>query len=309
MKTYLGIDIGGSGMKYGLGSSSSKLKYYGTVPLTNKDLASFQKMVLHILAETDKRVGLKNILGIGIGSPGLIDSSSSKVVGINPNLPFWADYDPRELIPKDYGIPVFCDNDANMMALAEARVLNLQNVMGITVGSGIGSGLIIRGKIYHGAHGFAGELGHACVVADGLACNCGKIGCVEAYSSVDGIRRRLNKENPRYSLMDLPQLLAARNSDPVIGVFISDGLQKLCMAIAGAVQCLDPEAVVIGGGGMDVGVYQLGELETGIKSLLQKVQADKMAVLQARHGNQAGVMGAIMLAEQSLSEDWERNLL
>lgn len=309
MKTYLGIDIGGSGMKFGLGSSSSKLMYYGNIPLAKKDLASFREIVLHILEETDKRVGLKNISAIGIGSPGLIDSDSGKVVGINPNLPFWAGYDPRELIPAEHGIPVFCDNDANMMALAEARILNMQNVLGITVGSGIGSGLVIGGKIYHGAHGYAGELGHACIEAQGLPCNCGKRGCVEAYASVDGIRRRLNKENPRYTLMDLPQLLAARHSDKVIGDYIADGLKKLCLAIAGAVQCLDPEAVVIGGGGMDVGVYQLHELEAGIKSLLQKVQADKMAVLQARNGNQAGVMGAIMLAEQSLSEVSERNLL
>lgn len=306
---YLGIDIGGSGFKYGLGTSTNGLKYFGNIPLRQRDLEGFKAAVLHIVAEVDKRVGLDTISAIGIGSPGLIEKESGKVVGINPNLPFWEGEKPETLIPAHYSIPVFSDNDANLMALAEARALHMDNILGITVGSGIGSGIIVHGRIYRGANGFAGELGHCCVVENGLPCNCGRKGCVEAYASVDGIRRRLTEENPRYGLMDVPQLLAARNSDPVVEEYISIGREKLSQAIACAVQLLDPQAVVIGGGGMDLGIYRIDKMETSIKKYLQPVQADKLAVLQARNGNRAGVMGAIIFAEQSLVRRSEQNLL
>jgi len=306
---YLGIDIGGSGFKYGLGTSTNGLKYFGNTPLRQRNLEGFKAAVLQIVSDVDKRVGLDTIAAIGIGSPGLIDRESGKVVGVNPNLPFWEGEKPETLIPAEYSIPVFSDNDANLMALAEARALHMDNILGITVGSGIGSGIIVGGLIYRGANGFAGELGHCCIAEDGLPCNCGRKGCVEAYASVDGIRRRLGEENPRYRLMDVPQLLSARNSDPIVEDYISMGRDKLCQAIACAVQLLDPQAVVIGGGGMDLGIYHIDKMAKSIKQHLQQVQADKLAVLKARNGNQAGVMGAIILAEQALVRRSEQNLL
>lgn len=299
MSTYLGIDIGGSSFKYGWGNTKTGLQHFGSISLAKKELGAFMDTAKKVLKEVQAKIGLKHISAVGIGTPGTIDWSTGKLVGVNPNLPFWIQHDPRELIPSE--LPVFYDNDANLMALAEARQLNLQNIMGITVGSGIGCGLIIEGKIFHGSHGFAGELGHVCVVDDGAVCNCGKTGCMEAYASVDGLRNRLATESPRYGLMELTQLLSIREIDPLVESYINEGRIMLSRAIANAITWIDPQSVVLGGGAMDVGLYSLSNLHAEIEQRLPVANCGRVEIIKATHGNKAGVIGAIILAEESFN--------
>ncbi len=297
MLTFLGIDIGGSGFKFGWGNSRSGLQYFSSLPLVEKNLAAFHKVAQAVLDEAERRLGLEKLSGIGIGTPGTIDAHSGLITGINPNLPFWVGRSPLELIPAETGLNVRYDNDANLMALAEAKTSGLRNVLGITVGSGIGSGLVIDGKIFHGAHGFAGELGHICMVKSGALCNCGLQGCLEAYSSVDGIRNRLEEQSPRFKGMDLSKLLSLRDSDPVVRDHIAEGLRMLCLSVSQVITYLDPEAVIFGGGAMDLGLYSLSELSSGIAANLAPLNREATLIKAAHYGNRAGVMGAIMLFE------------
>ncbi len=299
MKSYLGIDIGGSAVKFGWGNSQSGLQYFSTVHIKNKCLSEFKTIIEKVLKEVETRIGFSNIHGIGIGSPGTIDFHSGKVVGVNPNLPFWINHDPCELIPATLGLPVLCDNDANLMALAEANSHKAKHALGITVGSGIGSGIVIDGKIYRGANGFAGELGHVIVVDSGAKCNCGRLGCMEAYASVDGLRNRLSEESPHYNDMQLSQILAIKSADQLVAGHINFGQKMLCGAVAGTVIALDPELVVLGGGGMDVGLYSIADIKKDIYELLPEVNRSKVQIKQATHGNKAGVIGAIILLEQA----------
>ncbi|MDY0151277.1 MAG: ROK family protein [Candidatus Cloacimonas sp.] len=300
MNTYLGIDIGGSSFKYGWGNSQDGLKFFGTLPIVKKNLATFKNTAINVLHEAQSRFGLHKISAIGVGTPGTIDWATGKTTGVNPNLPFWVKHSPQELIPAAYGLPVFYDNDANLMALAEAIAGKQQNILGLTVGSGIGGGIVVNGKIFRGKHGFAGELGHVCMVHDGAICNCGKYGCLEAYASVDGLRNRLAKESLLYEKMELSMLLSIRLIDPLVECYLCEGAKLFSRAIANAITLVDPESVIIGGGAMEIDMYSIPELKKEVESCLPKANIGRVELKKAVYGNKAGVMGAIILAEQSL---------
>jgi predicted NBD/HSP70 family sugar kinase len=298
MSLYLGIDIGGSSFKYGWGNSEG-LRHFDSIPIKHKTMEHFMQQASTLLSIVDDRVSLQHIKAIGIGSPGTIDSISGRTCGVNPNLPFWINYRPSDIIPSFVKTPVFCDNDANLMALAEANHHGCRHLLGITVGSGIGGGLVLGGELYHGSNGYAGEFGHQCVERDGLKCNCGRNGCLEAYSSVDGLRRSLAKHDSKYLSMELSELLNVNDSIVIEAIMKAHSL--LVTSIVNIVTVLDLECIVLGGGAMDAGLYQVSEIEQDVNTHLPEANKGKVRVLKAYHGNQAGVMGAILLAEKGIS--------
>ncbi|PKN73473.1 MAG: hypothetical protein CVU50_01785 [Candidatus Cloacimonetes bacterium HGW-Cloacimonetes-3] len=302
MSAFLGMDIGGSSIKFGW-CYPNGLHYFASMAITIKTLEHFKQVVTRILEATDREIGLSNLRAIGIGSPGTIDRSTGKITGVNPNLPFWTDHCPAELIPAELNIPVFYDNDANLMAMAEAQHYKSNNALGITIGSGIGGGLVLNSAIYHGAHGYAGELGHMCMVEEGILCNCGRKGCLEAYASVDGIRRRLAAMDTSFASYELSELLKLHDSR--IMRYISEGSAMLVTAIVNLVTMLDLDCVIIGGGAMDANMYDITAIEKDIILCLPLANKGKVRIVKAFHGNEAGVFGALQLAQQGISPTWE----
>ncbi|MCK9557286.1 MAG: ROK family protein [Candidatus Cloacimonetes bacterium] len=294
MRQYLGIDIGASRFKYGIGNSNLGLQRFAVKRITDRSIEGFRKIVLDIISETENQ----GISGICIGSPGTITYPEGKIVGHNPNLPFFTDFRPVDLIPEGIDIPVCADNDANLMALAEACLKPCRVCVGITIGSGIGCGVVHRKNIFHGAHGFAAEAGHMIVYPDGLLCSCGKKGCLEAYSSVDGIRRRLHDINSPYAGLDLPNLIASRTRIPEVDKYISEGEQVLIRGLANLCTVLDPDLLILGGGAMDFAIYNIQKVEAGIKELVPTALSQHLRCVHAGYGNRAGVMGGIILCEK-----------
>ena len=303
MDIFLGIDIGGSSIKYGWGNCEEGLQSYQTLVLQRKNRDDFLALVQEMFNNVDSKIGLNNLKGIGMGMPGAIDKITGLVTANNPNLPFWVNHHPRELLPENCNIPFAFDNDANLMALAESYTQKKDYVTGVTIGSGIGCGIIIEGRIYHGAYGFAGELGHICVVDKGLRCNCGKNGCLEAYASGEGLRRRLALKNPCYAEMDLPAILAIKETDTLVGDYIKQGQLMLTAALSGLATCLDPEIIIIGGGAMDLGLYCIWELKEEIIKKLPAAHSTHLKVTKAINGNKAGVLGAIKLIEDKFNSN------
>jgi len=303
MDIFLGIDIGGSSIKYGWGNCEEGLQSYQTLVLQRKNRDDFLALVQEMFNNVDSKIGLNNLKGIGMGMPGAIDKITGLVTTNNPNLPFWVNHHPRELLPENCNIPFAFDNDANLMALAESYTQKKDYVAGVTIGSGIGCGIIIEGRIYHGAYGFAGELGHICVVDKGLRCNCGKNGCLEAYASGEGLRRRLALKNPCYAEMDLPAILAIKETDTLVGDYIKQGQLMLTAALSGLATCLDPEIIIIGGGAMDLGLYCIWELKEEIIKKLPAAHSTHLKVTKAINGNKAGVLGAIKLIEDKFNSN------
>jgi len=303
MDIFLGIDIGGSSIKYGWGNCEEGLQSYQTLVLQRKNRDDFLALVQEMFNNVDSKIGLNNLKGIGMGMPGAIDKITGLVTTNNPNLPFWVNHHPSELLPENCNIPFAFDNDANLMALAESYTQKKDYVAGVTIGSGIGCGIIIEGRIYHGAYGFAGELGHICVVDKGLRCNCGKNGCLEAYASGEGLRRRLALKNPCYVEMDLPAILAIKETDTLVGDYIKQGQLMLTAALSGLATCLDPEIIIIGGGAMDLGLYCIWELKEEIIKKLPAAHSTHLKVTKAINGNKAGVLGAIKLIEDKFNSN------
>ena len=302
MKVCLGIDIGGSHLKYALGSRELGLLISSSIPTPTSDLSSFKAAFRQIVETVHSSQPDHRISAIGIGTPGTIDLERGQIRGVNPNLPFWTGQDPASLIPKELSIPVACDNDANLMALAEAfECEDQQAILGITVGTGIGSGFVYKGKIFHGGRGFAMELGHVCMVPDGALCNCGLQGCLEAYSSLSGIRKRAAALDRAYAKLDPLALLELAGRNQELAALIEEGRIMLCRALSNAIITLDPKQLIIGGGCMDGGLYSISSLEHDIRALLPEVN-QHLEVKSAKLGNQAGVWGAIMLAEALISE-------
>jgi len=296
MKLFLGIDIGGSGFKYGIGDSKQGLQHFGIKRISEKSMVTFRRIMAEILEESQGW----DIFGVGIGSPGTLSQPDGRIVGKNPNLPFFRDVLPADLVPEELKLPVFVENDANLMSLAESAIRECKLCVGVTVGSGIGCGIISEGRVYHGAHGYAAELGHTIVHPGGELCSCGQKGCVEAYSSVDGIRRRLQGMNSPYAGMALPNLIALRNRIPDIDEVLLQGEDALIRALANLCALLDPDVIILGGGAMDLNIYDAMRIEEGVRQLLPEAHASRIKCCIATFGNRAGVMGGIILCERKL---------
>lgn len=296
IQRYLGIDIGASSIKYGIGDSKQGLQYFASIRLQSKDRATFSRIFEDIFAEAADW----DLAGIGIGSPGTISQPEAIIRGVNPNIPFLSGMSPKELVPAELDLPIFVDNDANLMTLAEAEYYKAESCMGVTVGSGIGSGMVLDGQIYHGSHGYAAELGHCNMVPGGEPCSCGQHGCLEAYSSVDGIYRRLRAQGSLYANRLLPELIERRSDVNELDKIISEGEEVLIRALANLVIVMDPELIVLGGGGMELGLYNINRIREAVGHLLPQAHRETFRCELAGYGNRSGVMGGIILCERNL---------
>ncbi len=298
-KFYLGIDIGGSAIKFGWGNCKHGLLGFERSELQDTTLASLQSNIIQILQFVDNKIGLVNIQTIGMGTPGTIERKSGKIVGVNPNLQQLTDLDPKTLIPEYISQQVLVDNDANLMVLAEAQQLKgCTHIIGITIGSGIGCGFVKDGQIFHGAHGYAMELGHSTVNPEGVRCNCGRLGCLEAYSSINGILNLIRVLSPDTDLKTLQDIVMSAKNNSIVNKCLADSIVYLSGSIANLAIVLDADAIVIGGGAVEVTGYPLTNLFEKILDLLPNILKDNIIVRKANYGNQAGVLGAIILAEK-----------
>ncbi|MGI6197584.1 MAG: ROK family protein [Candidatus Cloacimonadaceae bacterium] len=300
---YIGFDIGASSVKWGYGNCQRGLLCFESVIISDKTLSGLQNLFADIINKVDSKIGLTGIKGIGIGTPGTIERKSGKLLGVNPNLQFWTEISPAILIDEKLKLPVVYDNDANLMCLGEASLLEPDlDVVGITIGSGIGSGYVRGGKVFHGSHGFGMELGHITVVADGEPCNCGRKGCLEAYASIEGIKSRA-KRQLKYSdalAWNLHDILHNAKDDQRLQGFIQEGERLLAKSLANLCVVLDPDVILLGGGGTEGGLYSLERMENIFSESLPGINRSNTSIRCASLGNKAGVLGAIVLAEREI---------
>lgn len=302
-KFFLGIDIGGSAIKYGWGNSIQGLQVADKAVVQDNRYASLQVMIAMILDKVDMAIGLNNIIAIGVGTPGTIDIQTGKIVGVNPNLPEWTDIEVSSVFPEYLRARVFVENDANLMALAEADYLGDKNVViGVTIGSGIGCGIVTDGIIYRGSHGYAGELGHTTVAFDGAECNCGRHGCLEAYSSVNGLINRINQLNPESGIKNMVDVIDLAKENLEVNRLFIESINHLAVALSNVATLFDADSIVIGGGVVELEEYPFVILREKILDLLPNLLKNKIMITKAHFGNSAGIIGAMNLAESQISE-------
>ncbi len=309
MRYYIGLDLGGTNLKYALGDATGNI----LVKLTRPSWAekSQESIFANIFAAVEKLLEIAkenelDVAAIGVGSPGNVDFESGRIVGQAANIKEWADAPIRERLQSRFHLPVWTDNDANMVAIAEARVgagRGFNHIVFITVGTGIGGGIIINGQMYRGGNFNAAEIGHMSIDYQGAKCPCGGTGCLELYASAPAIVNLYISKLRQAGYQEHEHLIStelifdrARNNDLIARETMDFACAVLGIGIASVVNLLNPQAVIIGGGVAEAGEEYIGRVRRHVFERALKPSLTGLRILQARLGNEAGVTGAILLA-------------
>jgi len=324
MKAYAGIDLGGTNIKYGLADSQGEVIVFRTVPANVADgrealleqLKLCAEDLLFYTAENDLQVPY-----VGIGSPGVVDPHNGIVVGHSPNLPEWPGTRVTDYLSNYLNIPVYLANDGNLMALAEVMfgaARGYRNVICTTIGTGIGGAIILEGKLIIGKTFSAGEFGHIPIVMDGKQCNCGLKGCLEAYASASQLieiacelaqssesKGRLAEAVREKNSITIKELFSYfRAKDKLARQAIEMQADFMATGLASAVNLLNPDAIVIGGGVADGGGNEYVRIiEDKLRQRIFEDARKSLIVLKAKLGNKAGFIGAAFQKEEIGSFD------
>lgn len=235
---------------------------------------------------------------VGLGCPGAIHPVSGALVGDTPHLPFPADFPLRESLERRLGRPVVVDNDANLAALAEHHAGAARGArvsITVTVGTGVGGGIVVDGRVLRGAWGGAGELGHLPLGSHGPECRCGVHGCAEPLAGGEGLVARL-----RVAGLDVANareaFARAGAGEPRACAAVAEMADRLAAMIACAVQLVQPERVVLGGGVSQAGEALLGPVRAALVRYTLGSHRHGLQVVPAELGERAGVVGAALFA-------------
>ncbi|MDN5344988.1 MAG: glucokinase [Clostridia bacterium] len=305
----LGIDLGGTTIKAGLVDRQGQLLARGQVATGAAEGArAVLGRIIALAGEVAQRQGLarREIEAAGIGVPGWVDVARG-LVRLAPNL-FWRDFPLQAELAAELGRPVVVDNDAHVAALGEmwqGAGQGYRSLLMVTIGTGIGSGLILDGRVWRGVAGYGAEMGHVKMVRGGLPCHCGGRGCLETLASATAMvrmfREGLAAGRPS-SLQDQPGLgareilAAAARDDSLAREVVDCAASYLGQALANAVLLVGPEAIIIGGGPAGAGEVLLAPIRSYLAAYLGPWQLKPLPVLAARLGNDAGLIGAARLA-------------
>lgn len=314
---YIGIDLGGTNIAAGLVDEYGNIISKGSVPTKRereypeiiKDMA---ELVIKLIAESGLRT--EDFRSIGVGSPGISNCETGEIVYAN-NIKF-RNVPLRKELQKYINLPVYVNNDANAAAYAETlygAASSAKSAVAITIGTGIGGGVIVDGRILSGFNNAASELGHMVVEMDGEECSCGRKGCWEVYASATACIKMTKKaalDNP-HSLIntmvdgDLSKIDAktvfdaAKQGDDTAQKVLCQYIKHIGEGLSNIVNIFQPEVIVIGGGVCKEGEYLLSPLRNYIHDhTFASSQGIKIAELKvAQLGNDAGIVGAAMLGK------------
>ena len=286
----LAIDIGGTSVKMGL------LRENGEITARAEASVSFdgyRTPVLDTVVQAAGRFLAEQqtvVRGIGVSATGQIDTAAGVVAGTNGKIPGYEGARIRETLEARFSVPVWVLNDANAAALGESYLgagRGLHNVLMVTLGTGVGGGLVLDGRIYGGSRGFAGELGHFTLYQDGVPCACGKRGCYECYASASALVRRAGAENGRV-LFD-----RVRSGDPAASAALDAWLDDVAAGLTGLIHIFNPETVLIGGGISAQEELLIEPLRRRVLAGVMPRFAEGLTLRRAVLGNDAGMIGAL----------------
>ncbi|MGB9662583.1 MAG: ROK family protein [Moorellaceae bacterium] len=311
---FLGIDLGGTLLKGGIVNREGRVLARGEVPTQRTAGVEGVLRQMQELAENlalQARVEPADIEGAGVGVPGSVEVDLG-LVRLAPNL-HWRNVPLRDQLEKLWNLPVVVDNDAHVAALGElwqGAGRGYRDLLLVTIGTGIGSALILKGEVHRGFLGYGAELGHVKMVEEGPPCRCGGRGCLETLASATAMVRRAREEleHGRASLLRAwPEIgpreiiAAASEGDELSREILAEAGRYLGRALANAVLLVGPEAIVVGGGVAQGGETVLGPIRRALEEALYPWQVKPVPVLSAQLGNSAGFIGAAYLAIRNLS--------
>jgi glucokinase len=313
----VGVDLGGTNIVVGAmtadGSESYAMRSMPTSAESGADAVAdrivglIDRVITETVEQTDS--SRDNVIGIGIGAPGPLDRDKGIVI-VAPNLG-WRNFPLRDRISEKLGLPATLDNDANCATVGEwwqGAARGGTNVIGMTIGTGIGGGLIIDGKLFHGASDVAGEIGHTTIDLNGRYCKCGNYGCLEAYASGPAIATRAREVLMREETASmLPSMVgnafeqitaetvykAAQLGDAVANEIVRDTARYLGAGIANLLNIINADVVVVAGGVTQAGDTLFVPLQAEVRRRAFRPAVDATRIVAGELPGTAGVVGAV----------------
>lgn len=310
-KLVLGVDIGGTKVAAGLVNSRGQVQHAVRVPMVARGSAEQGfRAVREAIHAVKTSASEKSIAAIGVCSPGWVDSTRGVLLGA-ANLPCWRNFPLTQKIEKHYRLPARLANDANAAALAEARWgagKGCENVFYISLGTGIGTALVLQGRVYEGRAGGAGEGGHMTINYRGPLCGCGKRGCVEMYASGTAIARRARRLLHRGGSRDSRMLKIARGESTAVTTeivckaassgdllakeILKEAADYLAIWLGGMIDLWEPEVIILGGGLGRVMISFRGQIRRKLAKWTSNPHWQKVRIVGARYGPESALVGA-----------------
>lgn len=313
-KVAIGVDLGGTNIRAGIVDKDGNIvkKIESSTLVNNGKDVVIERLIEGIkgLQDEVKREAL-DISAIGLGAPGII-SIEKGTVAFSPNLPDWLDVPLRDIVRDRTGLPVVLENDANAWAFGEKWIgagRDLQDFILLTLGTGVGGGIICRGEILHGADGMAGEIGHITVNPEGPRCGCGNNGCLEVYASAKGIIERTIEaieggaetelreiaEGNLYKISSEMVYQVAKDGDPLARDIMREMGRYLGIGMANLINIFNPEAIIIGGRVKEAWDLFIESAKKEIQKRSFNILSEKTKILKSPL-SEGGLIGAAGIA-------------
>jgi glucokinase len=307
---YVGIDLGGTQLRVAVADDRGRLR---TVVRHPTEAARGRQHVIDRIVATVKEAleedgtSPRRVRALGIGLPGPVDPAAGLVIS-PANLPGFRNVPLNRILTRATGIPSFLHHDAHLAALGEHRrgaARGASELIYVTVSTGIGAGILLRGELYAGAHGIAGEVGHIVVQRDGPLCTCGNRGCLEAIASGTGIARaarELAPGTPGSVLHELESPVAedvaraARDGDALAKSILENAGSYLGLAMGTLVNLFNPQLIVLGGSVIKAGAFLLGPMRRSMNASSWKAARRGLRIVRPALGDDVGLIGAIEFA-------------
>jgi len=306
----VGIDLGGTNIKAGLLDKKANLIARTTIP--TEASKGKESIVRNMIAAAEKvlskvEINWSDVAAVGVGSPGTIDFEKGLVLQ-SPNLPGFENFPLRQTLEASIRRPVIIENDANAAAFGEywaGAGRGVHSMVILTLGTGIGGGIILDGKVLHGAHGTAAELGHTVICYNGASCPCGSRGCLEAYASATATVRRFReavlsgerstlqeKVNRKEEITSKMIYEAALQGDALSERILRETGTFLGVGIVSIMNCLNPARIVLSGGMIGAGEMLMQPLKEEVKRRGFNRPVERTDIVFASLGEDAGLIGA-----------------
>jgi glucokinase len=313
----VGVDLGGTNIVAGAMSEDGAHHFgmrsiptsaeQGAEAVADRIAGLIEGVILDTMAQTDAH--RREFIGVGVGAPGPLDRERGVVI-VAPNLG-WRDFPLRDRITERLGLPATLDNDANCATVGEwwqGAAKGGRNVVGMTIGTGIGGGLIMDGQLFHGSSDVAGEIGHTTIDLNGRHCKCGNYGCLEAYASGPAIATRAREVLVREeSASMLPSMVsgrletitaetvydAAKQGDAVANEIVRDTARYLGAGVANLLNIFNADVVVIAGGVTQAGDALFGPLQAEVRRRAFRPAVEAARIVPGALPGTAGVVGAV----------------
>lgn len=284
----LTLDIGGTAVKAGLILNKTIINNRSELIKNLNPIQIVFKLVEEFLSANFE------IEAIAVATAGRVNVETGIIVYASPNIPNWTGTPLKKILSERYGLPCFVLNDAQAAALGEARVRGIENLVMLTVGTGLGGGVVLNGNLVHGYRHEAGEVGHTILKPKGRVCNCGKRGCAEQYISMRVLHKYCKIRNRNELIRRFQE-----KDESVIS-----GLERMCEDLAVLIDkiflTIDPQIVVVGGGFSELGPGVLDVLRSKVEPYSSKSLYEPSQIEISLLKNDAGILGAAFYAEENL---------